>query len=147
MKTSPGSVLLAVGTLAVLVAVGAGIYVIGSPGEERAYRIDDRRVADLKTIAAATDLYWTRNTRLPVTLDELAAEPGVTFERVDPVRGDPYGYTPADSVRYEVCATFDRASRELAMEPREDLWAHGSGRQCFDLEAEEVPRTERREGS
>ena len=45
---------------------------LGSPTEERARRVDARRVTDLQAIAAATNLFWTRHARLPETLDDLA---------------------------------------------------------------------------
>ena len=111
--------------------------------EERARRIDDRRVTDLQGIAAAIDLYWTRHTSLPASLTELTGEPGVTISTTDPVSRETYGYQPLDSVRYEVCASFERESEEILRRPTEDLWAHGAGRQCFQLEREEITRNER----
>ena len=53
MKLSPGSVFLGTAATAVIAAIVAGLFVLGSPSEERARRIDDRRVADLKGIMAA----------------------------------------------------------------------------------------------
>jgi len=38
---------------------------------------------------------------------------------------------------------FEQESREIARDPKKDLWAHGSGQQCFQLEAEEITRDER----
>ena len=76
MKTSSESVLFGASVITVIVAVGVGLFILGSPAEERARRVDDRRVEDLQGIVAATDLYWTRHSRLPVSLDELTAEPG-----------------------------------------------------------------------
>jgi hypothetical protein len=138
MKLSTGSVLLGASVAAVLAAVLAGLFVLGSPTEERARRIDDRRVADLQGIRAATDLFWTRHSRLPASLDDLSAEPGVKIRTGDPESSEIYGYQPLDSSRYEVCASFERESREIARDPEKDLWVHGSGRQCFQLEADEI---------
>ena len=143
MKLSTGSVLLGAAVAAVLAAVVAGLFVLGSPTEERARRMDDRRVADLQGIRAATDLFWTRHSRVPASLDDLSAEPGVTIRTGDPSSSEMYGYQPLDSIGYEVCATFEQESREIARDPNKDLWAHGSGRQCFQLEAEEITRDER----
>jgi hypothetical protein len=143
MKLSPGSVLLGSAMAAVLAAVVAGLFVLGSPTEERGRRIDDRRVEDLQGIRAATDLYWTRHSQLPASLDDLTAEPGVTIRTSDPASSQAYAYQPLDSIRYEVCATFELESREIARDPQKDLWAHGSGRQCFQLDAEEITRDER----
>ena len=143
MKISPGSMLLGAAVVAVLAAVVTGLFVLGSPTEERARRIDDRRVEDLQGIRAATDLYWTRHSQLPASLGDLTAEPGVTIRTGDPTSSETYGYQPLDSIRYEVCATFEQESREIARDPKKDLWAHGSGRQCFQLEADEITRDER----
>ena len=143
MKLSRGSVLIGAALTAVIAAVVAGLFVLGSPQEERARRIDDRRVADLQGIMAATDLYWTRYSRLPASLDDLTAEPGVKISTTDPASAEIYGYQLLDSVRYEVCASFERESGEISRDPTRDLWAHGSGPQCFQLEAEDITRDER----
>lgn len=141
MRLPPGSVLLGASVVAVVTAVVAGLVVLGSPSEERARRVDRRRVADLQAIVAATDLYWTRHARLPGSLDELNAEPGVTISTGDP-GGSEYGYQPLDSIRYEVCARFERETEATSPDPAGNLWAHGSGRQCFQLEAEAIERNE-----
>jgi hypothetical protein len=146
MKLTIGTVLFGAAVMTVITAVVAGLYILGSPTEERARRIDDRRVADLQGIVAATDLYWTRNSRLPASLNDLTAEPGVRISTRDPASSEIYGYQPLDSANYEMCANFERASAETTRDPARaarNLWAHGSGRQCFQLEAEEITRTRR----
>ena len=74
MKLTSGSVMLGAWVAVVIAAVVAGVFVLGSPADERARRLDRRRVEDLQGIAAATDLYWTRHSRLPASLDELTAD-------------------------------------------------------------------------
>ncbi len=140
MKLTLGTVLFGAAVTTVITAVVAGLFILGSPTEERARRIDRRRVADLKGSAAATDLYWTRHSRLPSSLGELTAEPGVSISTGDPANSEIYDYQPVDSTRYEVCASFERESGETSPDPERNLWAHGSGRQCFRLEAEEITR-------
>ena len=143
MKPSAGTWFLGAAVTVVIVAIVAGLLVLGSPTEERARRLDDRRVADLQGIMAATDLYWTRHDRLPGSFAELSGEPGVTIVTEDPERAETYGYQPLDSIRYELCATFDRASEEISRDPGRDLWLHGTGRQCFELEAKGIADDER----
>ena len=143
MRLSLGSVLLWAAVAVVVAAVAAGLFVLGSPTEERARRLDNRRVADLQGIMAATDLYWTRHSGLPESLADLTAEPGVRIGTRDPVSSEFYGYQPLDSARYEVCASFEQESGEMARDPEKDLWAHGSGHQCFQLEATEINFNER----
>jgi hypothetical protein len=142
MKLPPGSVLLGVSVATVVTAVVAGLFVLGSPMEERARRVDHRRVVDLQGIVAATDLYWTRHSRLPPSLDELSAEPGVRINTSDPARSEFYEYQPLDSAHYEVCASFERESEETSRDPARNLWAHGPGRQCLQFEAKEITRDE-----
>jgi hypothetical protein len=142
MKLPPGSVLLGVSVATVVTAVVAGLFVLGSPMEERARRVDHRRVVDLQGIVAATDLYWTRHSRLPVSLDELSAEPGVRISTRDPASSEIYDYQPRDSMHYEVCASFERESEETSRDPARNLRVHGSGRQCLQFEAKEITRRE-----
>ena len=143
MKLSPGSALLGAAVTVVIAAVVAGLFALGSPAEERVRRIDDRRIADLQGIMAATDLYWTRHSQLPPSLDDLTADPGVSISTGDPESLEAYGYQPLDSANYEVCASFEQESGELVRDREKDLWAHGSGRQCFRLEADEIKLNER----
>ena len=140
MKLSPGSVLLGASVTTVITAVVTGLFVLGSPREERARRVDARRVVHLQAIAAATDLYWTRHSRLPASLDELNTEPGVSINTSDPAGSLLYGFQPLDSIHYEVCASFERESEETSRDPARNLWVHGSGQQCFQLEVEEIKR-------
>jgi hypothetical protein len=144
MKLSTGSLMLGASVTAVVAVVVAGLFVLGSPAEERARRIDARRVADLRGIVAATDLFWTRHSELPASLEALNREPGVRLNTGDPATSEIYGYQPLDSVQYELCASFERETEATSNAPamaERNLWAHGSGQQCFQFEAEEILRT------
>ena len=79
---------------------------------------------------------------MPASLDELTAEPGVRITTRDPVSAEAYGYQPLDSIHYEVCAGFEGESGPIARNRERDLWAHGSGRQCFQLEANKIELNE-----
>jgi hypothetical protein len=120
-------VLVVVAVLAVLGALGGGFYLIGPPADERARRLDGRRENDLQQLRLAVDLYWTRNNRLPATLDELATEAGTTIYARDPESGQPYAYSVKPPDEYELCATFARESEAR------DFWSHGVGRRCFRI--------------
>ena len=110
MRLSPRFIALGAAGTAVVAAVAFGLVLLGSPAQERERRIDARRVADLHGIAAATDLHWSRHSRLPASLDDLTAAPGLRINTRDPVSSETYGYQALDSLRYEVCATFDGES-------------------------------------
>jgi hypothetical protein len=124
-----------VGVIVVLVvgaAVGGGFYLIGPPAEQRARTLDARREMDLQRLRIATDLYWTRNKRLPVSLDELAIEAGTNIYARDPETGASYTYVVKAPEAYELCADFTRASA------RSDFWSHGAGRQCYSITVREL---------
>ena len=123
-------VVAAVAVLVVLGALGGGFYMVGPPADARARQLDTRRENDLRQIRLAVDLYWTRNSRLPASLDELAKEAGTGIYSRDPETGKPYEYSVTPPDTYEVCATFTRES-----EARVDFWAHGAGRRCFRINA------------
>jgi hypothetical protein len=122
----------------VALAVAAGIFVLGSPNEERSRRLDERRVIDLTAIATAADLYWTRHGSLPASLDDLRREPGTGVTLEDPEGGAEYEYRSLDTNTYEVCARFTGSSQPGTVTETGGFWSHGAGRQCFAREAREV---------
>jgi hypothetical protein len=112
-------------TVVVICAIVAGIFVLGPPSDERARRLDERRVAQLIEIAQAIDGYSIQHKRLPASFDELQAQTVAAIDR-DPVTNAPYEYRPsADS--YELCAVFQRQSENSATRS----WAHRAGHHCF----------------
>ena len=126
-------VVIVIAVLLVLGALGGGFYLVGPPAEERIRRLDSRRQTDLQRLRLAADLYWTRNRRLPATLDELHKEAGTDIYSRDPETGRPYEYAVKGSDTYEVCAEFARES-----ELRVEFWSQGAGRQCYTMTAKEV---------
>jgi hypothetical protein len=126
-------VIVVVGVLLVLGALGGGFYLIGPPSEERARRLDARREMDLQRLRLAADLYWTRNSRLPMSLDELAKEAGTDIYARDPASGQPYTYVVKGGDSYELCAEFTRES-----EGRGEFWSHGAGRRCYAITAKAI---------
>ena len=139
---------LAIG--AVVVAVVGGLIVLPPPSEERTRRLDERRVEDLRGITRAMDLYWTRQGRLPASMEDLSRESGVRVSARDPGTAQDYELRVLDAATYELCASFERTSADsgnpagLAQVVSEDFWSHGVGRRCFRLDAQEVPSRESR---
>lgn len=120
-------------TLVVLGALAGGFYLIGPPAEERARRLDARRETDLQRLRLAIDLYWTRNGRLPATLEELHKEAGTAIYARDPQSEREYPYAVKSGDSYELCAEFARES-----EFGGDFWSHGAGRQCYQLTSKRI---------
>ena len=126
-------IVVVVAVLVVLGALGGGFYLVGPPAEERARRLDQRRETDLQRLRLAADLYWTRNGRLPASLDQLSEEAGTNIYSRDPETGESYRYTVKASDIYELCAGFARDS-----EARGDFWSHAAGPRCFQITAKRI---------
>jgi len=126
--------------VAVAAVVIVGVILLDSPAQERLRRLDERRVDDLRSISVELDFYWTREGTLPSSLEELADEPGVFIELYDPETGQLYEYRVLGSNTYELCAQFSRDTAEERNRFYRENWSHSPGRQCFELEAQDVER-------
>jgi len=126
--------------VAVAAVVIVGVILLDSPAQERLRRLDERRVDDLRSISAELDFYWTHARTLPSSLEELADEPGVFLELYDPESGEAYEYRVLSSNTYELCAEFARDTAEERNRFYTENWSHGPGKQCFELEAQDVER-------
>lgn len=136
MKGAGARILMVAGAIVVF-AVAGGLYLLGSPAQQRAKRVDAARVNDLRVITRAVDLYWRRHKVLPDTLQVLVAEPGLRFSIHDPASGQLYGYRVTGKQAYQLCAVFSRDSGEegqrLSYLADRGIWTHGAGKRCFDL--------------
>ena len=112
--------------------VGAGLFLIGSPSNERARRLDAQRVEALRHISESVNLYFSRHGRLPTNLEELSREGGVVGLTEPSAR--PYEYRINADEAYELCGTFQRDSAEREPTFGDDFWSHAPGRQCFRFE-------------
>ncbi len=135
---------LLLGTVVTLVAaaVGTALLLVDSPARERQHRLDERRVEDLQTIAAAVDAYWSREGELPPDLDALAGWQGLEAPPRDPATDSPFRYRPGGGGAYELCATFvtdspGTPSRWPRREPA-GFWHHPAGDHCFALTARKL---------
>jgi hypothetical protein len=133
-------VILGLAITSVAGAIAAGLMIVGTPGNERMRRLDDRRVRDLVDMTRAVNRYWTKHARLPSSLDELLESPGTAVESRDPLTGQPYSFGVLGVKTYELCAGFQRESSEANSDSFGRFWSHGTGRRCFRLEAEETHR-------
>jgi hypothetical protein len=120
--------------LSVVAVTVAGLFAIGSPSDERARRLDDRRVEDLEAISRATDVYYQRHHELPASLAALGHEGGFSIKEQDPL-GTAYEYRITGAEAYELCATFERESEEGRR--FDGVWSHAAGSRCFPLKVRE----------
>ena len=117
----------------VLVAIVAGLLIVGSPAGERARRLDERRIGALQSLSSMVDRYWMTRGRLPSSLAELANDPRMNTDTKDPQTQREYGYRVVTDRKYELCANFDRETDDDLVPP---FWKHGAGRRCFEIETE-----------
>lgn len=123
-----GTWLLVAAGVAVAASIVAAVFTIGTPGEQRLRRMDERRERDLAGLKSAIDARYRLEGRLPASLGEISE--GHDWERLslaDPQTGAPYEYRVIDARRYELCARFARASRQTHAF---DV-GHPAGRHCM----------------
>jgi len=102
---------LITGIVSVILFLGLIIWsfsVMGSPKEQRAWRLDDRRMSDLQSIQYQVINYWQQKEKLPVTLIDLANPMSGYSLPVDPEfeKGLKYEYISQDKLSFQLCATF-----------------------------------------
>lgn len=117
-----------VASATVIVAVAAGLYLAGSPEDERLRRLDEIRVNDLMNLNAAIDSHIRRNNFMPGDLASVVDGRQLLDLPVDPESGAEYEFAQIDSGSYQLCANFSApytGNAELS------FWAHPAGRSCF----------------
>lgn len=82
--------------------------VIGSPKDQRMWRLDDKRVQDLQSIQWQVINFWQQKEKLPVDLKELNNPIAGSSVPVDPEfeQGRTYEYKATGQMSFELCATF-----------------------------------------
>lgn len=135
-------IFLATVILAVTTTAVAGLWLSGSPAQERARRLDQTRISNLQSISGAIDQYYVTNDRLPSDLETLIRSRETYWVGAinDPESGDAYDYRIRSEDTYELCATFVTDNRNL--DPRKTepyaiyesrFWEHGPEYTCFTV--------------
>lgn len=145
----------------VLAAIIWSFSVIGTPGAQRIWRLDDRRVQDLQGIQWQVINYWQQKEKLPENLSDLSNPLSGYSLPVDPEfeKGKAYTYSVKDTkeLRFELCADFSAdmpkgwhenkggyggvmpmVERDVSMSypypggGMNESWDHQSGHTCFE---------------
>ncbi|MBI4094696.1 MAG: hypothetical protein HY435_00695 [Candidatus Liptonbacteria bacterium] len=132
----------------IAVAMIGAFFVVGSPKEARLVRADETRVNNLSQIQWEVVNYWQSKEKLPDTLASLRDDIRGFMPPQDPETGAGYEYRTTGRLSFELCATFNRATRnreysrfyptkpipapEFSGSFIEDTWEHGEGRTCFE---------------
>jgi hypothetical protein len=135
MKKPRDLAMAAAALAAVVAALAIGFHQLGPRANQRAIRADERRIADLRSIAQAIYFRNQQKKPLPATLSYLPLSAGTSGK--DPLTSAPYEYHPASGTAYELCATFatDSTADEDGFQPRSAFWNHTKGRHCYQLDA------------
>ena len=96
---APRTVVAGIGVAVVLLAIVIGLAVVGSPADERARRLDERRVRALQGFAGAVDEYWRVRGRVPQSIAELMRDPRVIADTKDPATGQEVRLSHCDRSR------------------------------------------------
>jgi len=121
----------ALSSAAVVLLVIAGFMNLGAPRVQREIRADNQRVQQLYQLSSEIRTYWnSHSSQLPASTDQMLG-PAYT----DPVTNASYEYHPGQGSRYELCATFMRASGQHDPAFGPDRWKHPAGHYCFQLDA------------
>jgi len=136
--------------IAIVVATTVvGLFLAGSPVQERMRRMDTQRANNLMGIASSIDSYYNQYSRLPDALDILQKTPGFYVDAiVDPETGVPYEYKLLATDQYQICATFQSdatvpgsANAPYAVPTRigwPDFSRHQAGRICYSITAQKI---------
>ncbi|OGN01230.1 MAG: hypothetical protein A3G51_01005 [Candidatus Yanofskybacteria bacterium RIFCSPLOWO2_12_FULL_43_11b] len=132
----------------VILAVGFGFYVAGSPANQRMIRFDERRVNDLSALQNQIINYWQKKNELPQNLSQMANDILGIVIPGDPKTGTPYEYRVLGNLKFELCATFENSNldqkaagpktalREQLIYPYSggemQTWQHNAERTCFN---------------
>ena len=132
-------------TVLVIVFIGYGIVLTGTPGQQRALQFDQRRVSDLQQISYSINSYWQDKGKFPVSFDDLKNQQYSYIQSVtDPKTQVTYEYRVLGDKTYELCAVFETDSGEYRQRAKiptpfsEEVWNHGIGRTCFEKEVQEL---------
>ena len=132
-----------IATIAVVLAIVAGFWVLGGPNRQRLIAADRERIQDLMTIVwrLYDEAEKAQDRGNPVELPEsLEGLNGA----VDPITNLDYEYRRLSPTTYQLCAEFatDSSTHPLRRAPRhrqEQKWRHPQGRHCFEFDVLESP--------
>ncbi|MCF7831657.1 MAG: DUF5671 domain-containing protein [Candidatus Pacebacteria bacterium] len=144
----------------VIAAIIISFCVIGSPSEQRAWRMDERRIQDLQSLQWQVISYWQQKESLPINIKELSNPLSGFSLPVDPefTKGLTYEYEKNNDMQFSLCATFSAEmpqgwqeysggggvmpmfseGRDMAvssypsMGGTNESWDHDAGRTCFE---------------
>jgi hypothetical protein len=128
-----------ISTAAVLAAIVAGFWLLGSPNQQRLISLDTQRVQDLSMIASELniDLSPINGSTAAKPLPEQLPQ-RIRDQFKDPDTQEPYTYKRISDQAYQLCATFATSSQKP--QPTQNFpmgdarWQHPEGTHCYEFE-------------
>jgi hypothetical protein len=133
--------------LLVVLTIGAGFLILGTPAYARLVNFDEAKITDLQNIQSQIVSYYQQKQTLPVTLNDLSNSTSYFIVPTDAQSGQEYVYQITKApYSFELCATFNTVGNssgpdEYAVQPAAvgtgrtsplDNWEHTAGSQCFE---------------
>jgi hypothetical protein len=127
----------------ILAALVSSFFIIESPAEARARKLDQKILGNFETIKRGLEQYYNDNKALPKNLDELKSQ---DYSYIDSnefneeATSKYYGYNVLDDKRYELCANFNSSN----LDNKNDTsyysanWKHDKGQQCITKRIENM---------
>lgn len=129
----------------VIATLVLGFSTIGSPFQQRSFRLDEIRIQNLSEITQQIIYYRQNYGDVPETLNDLGKNGFVVPQ--DPDTAQDYPYTKKTDMTFELCASFERPTRPIDIDARNRIqkpiapghsqgyeWGHPAGRTCFARE-------------
>ena len=117
----------------VVLSLGYGFYLAGSPQSQRLVRFDDSKTNNLQMIQDRLVYYWQQKGSLPTALAGLNDPISGFTVPVDSQNNQPFEYKLTGARAFQLCALFNVDNTSVATTPvYGSNWQHGVGRVCFD---------------
>jgi len=130
------------------VAIVSGFFIVGSPMDARAMRLDMTRVSHLQSVQNQVLTHYQQTGALPQALTELEDSLSWFTVPADPLTGASYTYRKTADLSFELCAVFERPARDLSgrggfgdahsipgsyvgYDADFEKWPHEEGETCF----------------
>jgi hypothetical protein len=124
----------------VVMSVGFGLYLIGSPSVQRDISNDRQRQMHLEQLQSNIVSFYQAKGRLPKTIEETVDPLLGTVNVLDPETKEPYTYQMTGNLSFKLCATFKVDSIKQNPHTLTEVYPnslvgnfeHGAGEVCFD---------------
>ena len=126
----------------VVVIIGIGFVLAGSPSKQRTLRFDQQRSDDLLTLENALFYYWQEKGDLPEQVDQAADGVYQQQALTDPETSVGYPYSRLNENEFMLCANFSLSQDEVSpySEPKSfyvertgSYFIHPQGQQCYTI--------------